>query len=186
MIAARGWSDRKLRSNSHASTTNSSPWPAHQLPPSCGCCPPRRTVGSRPAARQTLASIAAVEVLPWVPATARPKLVSRRRPRNCAYLRTSTPRRRDSSSSGFVGETAAECTTSPTSAGRFSRRWPTSTEIPARPKRAVGSRCASEPVTRTPRAVRICASPLVALPFTPTMWIESGSGTEVAAIGRSG
>src|SRR6185436_17191589 len=69
-----GESLRKLPSDSSASATRNSPCPRRALAPRPCTRPPTTTVGSRPPASSTAATMEVVVVLPWVPPMAMPYL----------------------------------------------------------------------------------------------------------------
>ena len=69
-----GESLRNEPSDSSASATRNSPWPRRAFSPRPWIRPPTTTVGSRPPAASTAATMEVVVVLPWVPAMAMPYL----------------------------------------------------------------------------------------------------------------
>jgi hypothetical protein len=130
-----GRSRRKLASLSSASATTHSPSPQPALlgapfGPAPASSPPRKNAGSAPVARSAQMHIAAVVVLPWVPATAS----SLRRPQSSASSSprwiTGWPRSLARRSSGLSSGTAVETTTS-ASAGTRSASCPSLGSIPA-------------------------------------------------------
>ena len=115
--ATSGRSSRKLASLSSASATthSPSPQPAFAAPPSApspGTSPPTKKAGSAPSARIAQTTIAAVVVLPWVPATAIRRFSAQSRASSSPRCIDSRPRSRASSSSGLSSAIAVETTTS--------------------------------------------------------------------------
>ncbi len=128
--ASVGESLRNERSDSSASATRYSPLPSRAPEPRTPTRPPTTTVGSSPPRSSTSATIEVVVVLPWLPAIAMPYLSRISSASISARGITGTPRRRASATSGFVGRTAVEVTTTwapPT----LSAVWPSKTLAPS-------------------------------------------------------
>jgi hypothetical protein len=110
-MATVGDSFRNERSDSSASATMKSPRPRRAPEPSTPSRPPTTTVGSRPPLSRIIATIDVVVVLPWLPATATPYFRRMSSASISARGMTGMPRRRASTTSGLVGRTAVEITT---------------------------------------------------------------------------
>src|SRR3712207_6977761 len=160
-MAAYGDRSRKERSLSSASATKTSPWPACALLPDSLSVPPIAKDGSTPQACTATVSIEVVEVLPCVPATATLRRPAITAARATARGSTRSPRSRAARSSGLSSRMAVDTTTvsaSPT----FPPSWPSSTRAPSwRSASRVGLSRRSLPETRTPRASRMRAIPLM-------------------------
>ena len=169
ITAIDGHSIRNDRSLSSASATMYSPRPSRALLPNALNRPPITAVGSSPARSSTSAIIDVVVVLPCEPATA---IENRSRISSASISArgiTGMPRRCASTTSGFVGRTADENTTtsaSPTLAAAC----PSCTVTPnVVASRAVTSdRFASDPLTAYPRFASSSAIPLMPMPPMPT------------------
>ena len=106
--ASSTFSSSSERSDSSASTTSHSPslqWPFGRPPP-IGA--PISQPGSSPAPRSACTVIAAVVVLPWVPATAIVRRSPESSPSSRARGHSGIPRSRAPARSGFSGATALE------------------------------------------------------------------------------
>ena len=103
-----GESLRNDPSDSSASATRNSPWPSRALVPSPCTRPPTTTVGSKPPAPSTAATIEVVVVLPWVPAIAMPYLRRISSASISARPITGTPRCRAACTSTLSRATAEE------------------------------------------------------------------------------
>ena len=162
---------RKVPSLSSASTTIHSPVSHAALVPISLTSPPIRKDGCRPASTRISASMEAVVVLPWVPATAMHRRRAAIPASASARLRTGTPSRRASTSSGLSAVTAVEWVTSAAPA-TWSARWPIETSIPTDRRRSVTvDSFRSLPDTSWPMACRTVAMALMPAPPTPTTWI---------------
>jgi hypothetical protein len=139
--ATSGRSARKLASLSSASATIQSPAPQTALvasppAPAPGSSPPRKKAGSAPSRRSAQPAIAAVVVLPWVPAIAISRFSAQSSANSSPRWSTRWPRSRAIASSGFCSEIAVETTTS-ASAGTLPASWPITGSSPARRRRSV-------------------------------------------------
>ncbi len=109
-----GVSRRNEPSLSSASATRRSPAPRRALEPSAAIFPPTTTVGSRPAARSTVATSEVVVVLPCEPAMATPYFTRMSSESISARVMTGMPRARASVISGLSARIALEYTTTST------------------------------------------------------------------------
>ncbi len=147
MIAATGFRRRKLPSLSSASATSQSPPPRRAFAPAASSLPPITKVGSRPPSASTLAVSEVVVVLPWVPATATPRLKRISSASISARGTTGMRCARASSSSGLSSRMALETTTQSASS-TLAEAWPLYRVMPSEARRRVVALSAlSEPLT---------------------------------------
>ena len=180
--ATRGVMARKDPSDSSASTTKCGPVPQCALvPEDCSSLPIAKD-GSSPQACSATVTIEVVVVLPWVPAMAmgwRPAITALSA---SARVHTGSPRRRASTTSGFVGGIAVDATTTDAggSPSRHSIPWPTCTCAPsARSAESRRDSFASLPETGTPCASMSRASadmPAPPMPMRCTRVTPSSEG----------
>src|SRR5687768_10778404 len=169
ITAIDGHSIRNERSLSSASATMYSPRPSRAPLPNAFSLPPITASGSRPLRSSTNAIIDVVVVLPCAPATAIEKRIRINSASISARGITGTPRRLASTTSGLVGRTADETTTtsaSPTFAAACPS-W-TATRKPAASLRVASDPLRSDPLTSYPRFASSSAIPLMPLPPIPT------------------
>src|SRR5262249_22875397 len=166
ITAIVGNSFRNDRSLSSASATMNSPLPSRALLPKALNRPPITAVGSRPHRSSTTAIIEVVVVLPCAPATAIEKRSRISSASISARGITGICRRAASTTSGFVGRTADEITTTSASP---SASCPSETGRRSVPRRAATIVSFSwEPQTMYPRYASSSAMPLIPIPPTPT------------------
>lgn len=113
-----------------------------------------------------------VVVLPFAPATARPRRPCMSMARPCERWRTRSPRRRTSTSSGFNSLIALETTTTAPSgtSATFAAAYPTAIRAPwARRSSSTGSSTLSDPLSCTPSARKSLATPDIPEPPTAIM-----------------
>ena len=169
MTAIDGQSIRNDRSLSSASATMNSPLPRRALLPKALNRPPITAVGSSPARSSARAIIDVVVVFPCEPATA---IENRSRISSASISArgmTGMPRRFASTTSGFVGRTADENTTTSASP-TCSAACPSYTVTPSfdSSRLVAPERFASDPLTTYPRFASSSAIPLMPMPPTPT------------------
>ena len=162
---------RKVPSLSSASTTIHAPSSQTALVPISLTSPPIRNDGRRPDSTRIRASIEAVVVLPWVPATAMHRLRAAIPARVSARDSTGRPSRSASTTSGLSGPTAVE-RVSRSASPTLAASWPMATSTPSERSRSVtpDSR-RSLPDTWCPMAWSTVAMALMPAPPTPTMWM---------------
>ncbi len=172
--AMSGTTDRKVPSLSSASTTSHSPSSHTALVPISLTSPPMRKEGWTPASTSWRASIDAVVVFPWVPATAMHRRNEVSAARVSARERTGMPRRCASTRSGLSAPTAEETVTR-SAPPTWPAWWPMSTGMPACPSRSVTAEAfRSLPVTVWPMACSAVAMALMPAPPMPTTCTVSG------------
>ena len=146
-IATAGFRRRKLPSLSSASATSHWPSPSRAFAPAASNWPPITKVGSIPPSASTLASNDVVVVLPWVPATAMPRLKRISSASISARGTTGIRCERASSSSGLSGLIAL-LTTTQSASSTLAAAWPLLMVAPSDAKRRVTALSAlSEPLT---------------------------------------
>ena len=180
---------RKVPSLSSASTTIHAPVSQAALVPISLTSPPIRNDGRRPASTRIRASIEAVVVLPWVPATAMHRLRAAIPARVSARDSTGRPRRCASTTSGLSGPTAVD-RVSRSASPTWAASCPMATSTPrARSRSVTPDSRRSLPDTRCPMAWSTVAMALMPAPPTPTMWMWAatvGSPTPVTGAGPVG
>src|SRR5450755_1687992 len=168
MMAHDGVSRKKDASLSSASATTTSPEPRRAFAPRSLTSPPIRTVGAKPPASSTAATIEVVVVLPCVPETATPFLSAMISASISARCMTGMPARCAATTSGLSGGMADEMTTA-SAPLMLSDAWPSATRAPsALSLSKVELVRRSEPETETPIARSTRATALMPTPPIPT------------------
>ena len=166
--AMMGESLRNERSLSSASATRYCERPVRALDPIASTRPPTTTVGSRPPAARTAATIEVVVVLPCIPAMATPYFRRMSSASISARGITGMCRLWASATSGLSGP-MAELVTITSAPTTFSARWPSVIVAPSVARRWVtGEDFKSEPETLQPRLIKTSAMPLMPMPPMPT------------------
>src|SRR5450755_138326 len=168
MMAHDGVSRKKDASLSSASATTTSPEPRRAFAPRSFTSPPMSTVGAKPPASSTAATMDVVVVLPCVPETATPRLSAMISASISARCNTGMPARCAATTSGLSGGMAEEMTTA-SAPLMLSEPWPSVTCAPSAFNfSSVELVLRSEPETQTPIARRTRATALMPTPPMPT------------------